>query len=81
MWMVHLSLTLIFFASNSQNKSTFRLLVDVKKTSFCTERAKCHMCFCAFPFACRSTHVVEMYTPEIFGCYASKMERYVVVID
>ena len=45
MWMMRLGLPMIYCAWDLQNKSTFRplLLYDGKTTSFCTERAKCHI--------------------------------------
>ena len=50
---------LIFCLWNSQNKSTFHR--DTKMTSFCNEQAICQMCFCAFPFSCRSTHQLPVF--------------------
>ena len=54
---------MIFCARDFQNKSTFHApqLYDAKTTSFRTEQAKCYMCICTFPFACRSIYVTPMY--------------------
>ena len=61
--MVCLSLLMIFWTWDSRGKFAIHRsrFYDVKTTSLCKERAKCYMCFCAFPFGYRSTDVIANY--------------------
>ena len=62
MWMVRLGLPMIFCAGSLKINPLFSpVTIQCENEFIFIKRAKCHMCFCAFPFACRSTHVVSIY--------------------